>query len=87
MSASEAIELALATGPDPTPATQPGALLSPRELDVLRLLVDGRSNQEIAAALFISPHTAAHHVTSILNKLGLESRAAAAAWAVRHDLG
>jgi non-specific serine/threonine protein kinase len=58
--------------------------LTTRELDVLRLLVDGRSNQEIAAALYISPRTAANHVANIMNKLGLDSRTAVAAWAIRH---
>jgi predicted ATPase/DNA-binding CsgD family transcriptional regulator len=60
--------------------------LTPREVDVLRLLVDGRSDREIAEALFVSRHTAANHVGSILSKLGVPSRAAAAAWAVRNDL-
>jgi non-specific serine/threonine protein kinase len=76
--------------PDVVPASSDAIAsavgLSKREGEVLRLLADGQSNQEIAAALFISPHTAAHHVASILNKLGLGSRAAAAAYAVRHDL-
>jgi non-specific serine/threonine protein kinase len=67
-------------------ADEPTSSLSKRELEVLRLIADGKSNQEIATALFISPNTTAHHVTSILNKLGLESRAAAAAYAVRHGL-
>ncbi len=60
--------------------------LSPRELEVLRLVVVGRSNAEIAAALFISPRTATTHVSHILAKLDLASRAEAAAWAVRHGL-
>ena len=53
---------------------------------MLRLFADGRTNQEIAAALFISPNTVTNHVTSILNKLGLDSRTAAATYAVRHGL-
>jgi non-specific serine/threonine protein kinase len=61
--------------------------LTPRELDVLRLLVDGLSDREIAERLFISPHTVMRHVAGILNKLGVPSRTAAATWAVRHDLG
>jgi DNA-binding CsgD family transcriptional regulator len=60
--------------------------LSPRELDVLRLVVDGRSNQEIATALYISPSTVANHLASIMNKLGLESRTAVATWAVRQGV-
>jgi non-specific serine/threonine protein kinase len=84
----EAIEYALtqATIDDSQPTAAPMASLSKRELDVLRLLVEGQSNQEIGAALFISPHTAATHVQNILNKLGLESRGAAAVYAVRHKL-
>jgi DNA-binding NarL/FixJ family response regulator len=53
---------------------------------VLRPLVEGRSNQEIATTLFISPHTAANHVAHIMNKIGVESRTAAATWAVTHGL-
>lgn len=52
----------------------------------MRLLVEGRSNQEIAAALFISPRTAANHVANIMNKLGLDSRTAVATWAIRHAI-
>jgi non-specific serine/threonine protein kinase len=64
----------------------PAAGLSKRELDVLRLLAAGKSNQEIAAALVISPHTAANHVASIMNKFGVDSRTAAATWAVKHGV-
>ena len=46
---------------------------------MLRLLVAGRSNKEIAAALFISPKTASVHVSNILGKLGASSRTEAAA--------
>ncbi len=60
--------------------------LTPREREVLRLLSAGHSDKEIAGTLRISRHTASHHVASILGKLGLESRAAAAAHAVRHGL-
>jgi DNA-binding NarL/FixJ family response regulator len=60
--------------------------LSKRELDVLRLLVEGRSNQDIAAALFISPHTVIRHVANIMSKLELDSRTAVASWAIRNGL-
>jgi predicted ATPase/DNA-binding NarL/FixJ family response regulator len=60
--------------------------LTPREQDVLQLLVEGRSNPEIADALFISPRTAETHVTHILAKLGVTNRAEAAAQAVRVGL-
>jgi predicted ATPase/DNA-binding CsgD family transcriptional regulator len=63
-----------------------GPSLTPREIDVLRLVADGRTDREIAAQLFISHHTVMRHVSNILNKLGLESRSAAAAYAVRHNL-
>jgi DNA-binding CsgD family transcriptional regulator/tetratricopeptide (TPR) repeat protein len=53
--------------------------LTPRELEVLRLLVDGRSSRQIAETLFISGKTANVHVTNILAKLGAHSRLEAAA--------
>ena len=58
--------------------------LSRRETEVLRLLGEGLSNREIAERLFISPKTAEHHVSRIYGKLGLKSRAEAAAYAVRN---
>ena len=60
--------------------------LSPREREVLALLVDGRTNREIGASLFISEKTASVHVTHILDKLGVRSRGAAAAMAGRSAL-
>jgi len=55
-----------------------GAVLSPREVEVLRLLMAGASNRAIADTLVISLHTAKHHVASILAKLGVTTRAQAA---------
>jgi predicted ATPase/DNA-binding CsgD family transcriptional regulator len=60
--------------------------LTAREVEVLRLLVAGRSNPEIAAALYISRDTARTHVANILGKLGVKSRTEAADYAHRHQL-
>jgi DNA-binding CsgD family transcriptional regulator len=60
--------------------------LTPRELEVLRLLVEGRSNRQIAEQLFISAKTASVHVTNLLAKLGVHSRLEAAAMARRLGL-
>jgi non-specific serine/threonine protein kinase len=60
--------------------------LTPRERDVLRLLAAGRSDREIAAALFISRYTAMVHTKNIRRKLGVDSRAAVASYAVRVGL-
>ncbi|MFE6742813.1 helix-turn-helix transcriptional regulator [Streptomyces tubercidicus] len=57
--------------------------LTPRERDVLRLVADGRSNRQIADALFISPKTASVHVSNILAKLGVSGRGEAGAVAHR----
>ena len=53
---------------------------------MLALLAEGRSDREIAEALSISPKTAGNHVTNILGKLGVGSRAAAVAYGVRHGM-
>ena len=60
--------------------------LSGREVEVLRLVAAGRSNREIAAALFISHNTVLRHVSNILAKTGAANRAEAAAYATRHGL-
>jgi DNA-binding CsgD family transcriptional regulator len=76
----------------PLSAGQPNAgssnevVLSPREREVLRLIVDGRTDRAIAAELSLSYRTVTTYVTSLLTKLGLPSRTAAAAYAVRHGL-
>ncbi len=66
-------------------ASAPGTLTR-REREVLRLLVAGQTDREIADALFIGRRTVETHVASLLNKLGLGSRTAAAAYAVRFGL-
>ena len=60
--------------------------LTPRELDVLRLVATGQSNEQIGTTLFISPKTASVHVSRILAKLGVASRTEAAAVAHREQL-
>ncbi len=60
--------------------------LSPREVEVLRLIVDGLSNQEIAEKLIISLATAKTHVRNILNKLAVDDRTQAAVHAMRRGL-
>ena len=60
--------------------------LSPRELDVLRLLAAGRSNQQIADELVISLNTVRRHVSNIFDKTGVANRAQAGAWAREHGL-
>jgi DNA-binding CsgD family transcriptional regulator len=59
--------------------------LTAREREVLALVADGRTNRQIAEALFISQKTASTHVSNILAKLGASNRAEAAA--VAHRLG
>jgi predicted ATPase/DNA-binding CsgD family transcriptional regulator len=94
LSLSAAIEEALA-GEDPgdeaetvstpsEPAVQAG--LTPRERELLPLLAQGLTDREIAEALSISPRTVGYHVTNLLSKLNVESRTAAAAYAIRHGL-
>ena len=63
-----------------------GAFLTRREREVLRMLVDGRSDREIGAALHISHRTVARHMTGILSKLGVSSRTAAATLALRRGI-
>ena len=60
--------------------------LTTRELDVLRLISEGRTNKEIAQALFISTHTVAVHVARVLQKTGTSNRTEAAAYATRRHL-
>jgi DNA-binding NarL/FixJ family response regulator len=60
--------------------------LTPREREVAALLVEGLSNAGLAERLFISPRTAAVHVSNILTKLEMSSRTEVATWAMREGL-
>ena len=70
------------------PATVPreGAALTPRELDVLRLVAQGLGNKEIAADLDLSTHTVKYHLASVLAKLGVRSRTEAVSRGIRTGL-
>jgi HD-GYP domain-containing protein (c-di-GMP phosphodiesterase class II) len=71
--------------PAPSPAGRP-AELTDREVEVLRLIAQGRSNREVAERLFISPKTVGRHVENLYRKVGVSSRAAAAVFAMEHGL-
>ncbi|WP_182524409.1 alpha/beta fold hydrolase [Nocardioides dongkuii] len=78
-------------GRDPRPAAAPAggpaaSTLSPREAEVLRLVAAGHTDAQIARELTLSAHTVHRHVSNIRTKLGVPSRAAAAAWAARQNL-
>ncbi len=66
-----------------TPATHG---LTPRELEVLRLVAAGKTNRDIAKELVVSEHTVARHIQNIFTKLRVSSRTAATAFAFEHDL-
>jgi DNA-binding NarL/FixJ family response regulator len=74
-----------------TPSPMPGptaefAQLSVREREVLTVLAEGVTNNELGERLFISERTANRHLSNIFTKLGVPSRAAATAWAYEHRL-
>jgi two-component system, NarL family, response regulator LiaR len=72
----------------PTASAEAGIVgqLSQRELEVLKLMVEGLSNPEIAAALYLSPNTVKTHVRGIMNKLAVDDRVQAAVVALRAGL-
>jgi DNA-binding NarL/FixJ family response regulator len=82
---------ALAFGASSAEAPTPGGPsapdgLTPRELEVLRLLASGRSNREIAEELVLSVRTVERHVTNLYAKIGARGKADATAYAFRHNL-
>jgi len=70
----------------PTTVPREGAALTPRELDVLRLVAQGLGNKEIAAELDLSAHTVKYHLASVLAKLGVRSRTEAVSRGIRTGL-
>jgi DNA-binding CsgD family transcriptional regulator len=69
-----------------TAAVPPPYSLTPRELEVLRLVAEGRTNRDIAAALVITERTVINHLGSVFAKIGVENRSAATAFAIRNGL-
>ncbi|MFF0868533.1 ATP-binding protein [Nonomuraea sp. NPDC003560] len=84
--AEEIEALSRRVGGGPQAQETPSELLTPRELEVLRLVTQGRTNRDIAAELFISAKTVSVHVSNILAKLGVTTRGEAAAAAHRLSL-
>lgn len=82
----DALSDAIAENADGFPAPSNTHGLSPREREALRLVAEGHSNRAIAESMSLSTRTVENHVRHILDKLGLDSRTAAATWAVRHDM-
>lgn len=84
----EAVSAVLAAAGHPQEARRANwpAGLTDREVEVLRLIAAGHSKRQIAQSLTISQHTAGHHVRHIYDKLGVSTRAAAAVFAMQHDL-
>jgi len=68
------------------PTNQPSYDLTEREMEVLNLVVQGHSNQQIAEILVISVATVKAHISNILSKLGVSSRAEASAYAIKNKL-
>jgi DNA-binding NarL/FixJ family response regulator len=68
-----------------TDVRSPVALLSQRQLEVLRLVADGRRNDEIAEALFVSQNTVKFHIHEIYSKLGVRNRVQAAQMLLAED--
>ena len=83
------IPLSPSTSPAPNarkmPKSNPDGL-TPREVEVLRLVAQGLTNDQVANRLIISPRTVDTHLTSIYGKIGVSSRSAATRYAMEHDI-
>jgi len=83
--AVEAVLAGAGARPRRTVPSRPGNLTE-REIEVLRLMAEGRSNRDMATSLGITPKTVGHHVQHIYDKIGVSTRAAAAVFAVENRL-
>src|SRR3954451_3354451 len=84
--ASKVLQRIRATSPAPDIAEQIQTQLSEREIEVLKLIANGRDNADIAGQLHISPKTVKNHISNILMKLQIQNRIQAAVYAVRSGL-
>jgi DNA-binding CsgD family transcriptional regulator len=84
MTTDEALAFALTDEQDPPASRSSAARLTPREMEVLRLIADGCTNTEIAAELVLSVRTVERHIANIYAKIGARGRADATAYALRH---
>ncbi|HET8632214.1 MAG TPA: helix-turn-helix transcriptional regulator, partial [Thermomicrobiales bacterium] len=83
---ADALAARLPAPPTGAPAA-PLAGLTPREVEVLRLVAEGLTDAQVAARLFLSPRTVNAHLRAIYGKLGVATRGAAIRFALEHDLG
>jgi DNA-binding NarL/FixJ family response regulator len=79
------VTISTSTLPAKFPTTYPDGLTA-REVEVLRLVARGLTNEQVAEQLVISPRTVNTHLTSIFGKIGVSSRAAATRFAIEHHL-
>ena len=84
--AAKVLQRVRASSPMPDIAEQIQTQLSEREIEVLKLIANGRDNADIAGQLHISPKTVKNHISNILMKLQIENRIQAAVYAVRSGL-
>jgi DNA-binding NarL/FixJ family response regulator len=84
----DAAEAVLSFAGQPSRRAPPRSLagMTPREIEVLRLIAAGLTAKEAARKLDISPKTADHHIQNVYSKIGVTTRAAAALYAVEHGL-